>query len=173
VSATNHTIDVAGEALVDLVLERDGRTTSHAGGRSFNTARALGRLGLRPVFVGRVSSDASGCALRTRLAEAGVRLDGIVPTDDPTTFARVEINEHGTARYRFYAHGTSAPGLLPDEARRAMPREAAGLHVGGLGPVFECDIARCPRCSAPPTSNREPSGGVLGHFTVLGQGAAG
>jgi fructokinase len=136
-TSANQLIAVAGEALVDLVLELDGRATSHAGGGSFNTARTLGRLGLRPVFVGRISLDASGRALRAELAESGVRLDGIVTTDDPTTFARVEIDRNGGAGYRFYADGTSSPGLKPEEARAAMPPGAAALHVGGLGLVFE------------------------------------
>jgi fructokinase len=140
-STTNQLIAVAGEALVDLVLELDGRATSRAGGGSFNTARTLGRLGLRPVFVGRISSDASGHALRAELAQSGVRLDGIVITDDPTTFAGVEIDQQGTARYRFYADGTSSPGLMPDEARAALPPSAAALHVGGLGLVFQPQAA--------------------------------
>jgi fructokinase len=154
VTGANQMIAVAGEALVDLVLELDGRTTSHVGGGSFNTARTIGRLGLRPVFVGRLSTDESGYALRAALAESGVRLDGIVTTDDPTTFARVEIDEHGTAGYRFYAEGTSSPGLLPDEARAMMPLGAAALHVGGLGLVFEPQakaIAALVREAAPET----------------------
>ena len=39
-------IAVAGEALVDLVLEPDGTTVQHLGGGSYNTARTIGRLGL-------------------------------------------------------------------------------------------------------------------------------
>jgi len=128
---------VAGDALVDFVLEAGGRTTAHLGGGSFNAARTLGRLGLRPVFVGRVSSDRYGRALRAGLEEAGVRLDGIVPTDDPTTFARVEVDGFGAANYRFYLEGTSVAGLLPAEARAAMPPRPAGLHVGGLGLAVE------------------------------------
>jgi fructokinase len=136
-AATNEIIVVAGEALVDLVLERDGRATPHLGGGSFNAARTLGRLGLRPVFIGRISRDRHGRALRSALRESGVRLDGIVTTDDPSTFARVEVDEGGIATYRFYIDGTSSAGLLADEARLVMPRGAAALHVGGLGLVFE------------------------------------
>jgi fructokinase len=130
-------IAVAGEALVDLVLESEGTTTRHLGGGSYNTARTIGRLGLAPVFVGRISSDVHGRALRSGLSESGVRLDGVVDTDDPTTFALVELDERGAARYRFYADGTSISGLEPEQARAAMPRLPAALHVGGLGLVFE------------------------------------
>jgi fructokinase len=130
-------IAVAGEALVDLVLERDGTTSRHLGGGSYNTARTIGRLGLAPVFVGRISSDVHGRALRSGLSESGVRLDGIVDTNDPTTFAMVELDGDGAASYRFYADGTSISGLLPEQARTVMPPRPAALHVGGLGLVFE------------------------------------
>ena len=130
-------IVVAGEALVDVVLEPDGTTTRHLGGGSYNTARTIGRLGLAPAFVGRISSDVHGRALRAGLAESDVRLDGVVDTDDPTTFALVELDHDGAASYRFYADGTSISGLLPEQARAAMPPLPAALHVGGLGLVFE------------------------------------
>jgi fructokinase len=136
-TAGDRLIVVAGEALVDLVLEAEGTTTRHLGGGSYNTARTIGRLGLAPVFVGRISSDVHGRALRAGLAQSDVRLDGVVDTDDPTTFALVELDHGGTARYRFYADGTSISGLVPQQARAAMPSRPAALHVGGLGLVFE------------------------------------
>jgi fructokinase len=130
-------IAVAGEALVDLVLESDGRTTAHLGGGSFNAARTLGRLGLRPLFVGRLSRDQYGQALRAGLKESGVSLGAVVSTDDPTTFARVEIDAAGVASYRFYIDGTSSAGLLPHEALAAIRSMPAALHVGGLGLAVE------------------------------------
>src|SRR5690348_18271664 len=111
-------IVVAGGALVDLVLEREGTTTRHLGGGSYNAARTIGRLGLAPTFVGRISSDVHGRALRAGLAQSDVRLDGVVDTDDPTTFALVDLDHDGAASYRFYADGTSIAGLLRSEERR-------------------------------------------------------
>jgi fructokinase len=130
-------IAVVGEALVDLVLECGGRATPHVGGGAFNAARTLGRLGLRPLFVGRLSRDSYGRMLRRALEASGVRLDGIVETCDPTTFARVEVDGHGAASHRFYIDGTSAPGLLASDARAAMPSAPLAMHVGGLGLVFD------------------------------------
>jgi fructokinase len=137
VNGGDELIAVAGEALVDLVLEPDGRTTPHLGGGPFNAARTLGRLGLRPTFIGRIGRDAYGAALRDELRASGVRLDGIVATDDPTTFARVDVDQAGVATYRFYIDGTSSPGLVAHEAQAAMRADAAALHVGGLGLAFE------------------------------------
>jgi fructokinase len=153
-TAADRLIVVAGEALVDLVLEREGTTTRHLGGGSYNAARTIGRLGLAPTFVGRISSDVHGRALRAGLAQSDVRLDGVVDTDDPTTFALVDLDHDGAASYRFYADGTSIAGLLPDQARAAMPPLAAALHVGGLGLVFEPQASAIAAlvCEAPSTT---------------------
>jgi fructokinase len=130
-------IAVAAEAIVYFVLEPGGGTVPHLGGGSFNAARTLGRLGLRPVFVGRLSSDWYGRALSDALDESGVSLDGVIATDDPTTFARVDADGYGAASTRFYIEGTSMAGLLPEEARAAMPDRTVALYVGGLGLAFE------------------------------------
>lgn len=137
VTSASQVIAIAGEALVDFVLEPDGRATPHLGGGSFNTARTIGRLGLQPVFIGRLSEDRYGRALRHGLEQSGVRLDGVVPTHDPTTFARVEVDGEGMLRRRFYLERTSSAGLMPDEARDVMPPAPAALHVGGLGLMIE------------------------------------
>ncbi len=65
-------ITVAGEALIDLVLDHDGCVGAQPGGGPFNTARTIGRLGLAPAFLGRLSSDRFGRLLRASLDQDGV-----------------------------------------------------------------------------------------------------
>jgi len=148
-SQAGRAIAVAGEALVDFVLEPGGGTTPHLGGCSFNAARTLGWLGLPPVFIGRLSRDRYGRALRSALEESGVILEGVVATDAPTTFARVDGDGHGATGCRSCMEGTSMAGLLPEEARAAMPARVMALHVGGLGTAVE------PQASAIVTLVRE------------------
>ena len=128
---------VAGEALIDLVPAGDGTLAAHPGGGPFNTARTLGRLERPVAYLGRLSTDAFGAELAGRLAADGVRLDAHVRTDDPTTLALVELEEGGSARYRFYAAGTAASGLTEADALAALPDGVAFLHVGTLGLVLE------------------------------------
>ena len=76
---------------------------------------------------------ASARRLERMLAADGVRLDAVVRTDEPTTLALAELDETGSARYRFYERATSAPG--PDargRARRAAARrrDPARRHAG-------------------------------------------
>ena len=129
---------VGGEALYDLVVgDTDGVLTGHPGGGPFNVARTIGRL-RRPVsFLGRLSTDALGTTHARMLADDGVDLGAVVRTDDPTTLALASLDAEGAASWSFYARGTAAAGLEPDEALSALPPRVAALHVGTLGLVLE------------------------------------
>jgi fructokinase len=130
-------IVVAGEALVDVVLDRSGGLIGHPGGGPYNVARTLGRLAQPVVYLGRISTDRFGERLRSELQDDGVRLDAVVATADPTTLALAETDGRGSATYRFYTAGTSTPGLTPEDALAALPQRVATLHVGTLGLVLE------------------------------------
>jgi fructokinase len=129
-------IVVAGEALVDLVPGDGGMLAAHLGGGPFNAARAVARLGGRAAYLGRVSGDRFGRALRCALQDDGVELGLVVETDDPTTLALAEVDAGGHARYRFYIDGTSVPGLRSVPSVDAVAR-ASTLVVGTLGLVFD------------------------------------
>jgi fructokinase len=128
---------VGGEALYDLVLTDADELRAHAGGGPFNTARTIGRLEQPVAYLGRVSTDRFGRTLDRMLAADGVRLDTVVHTDQPTTLALAEIDDQGVATYRFYEQGTSAPGLMAEEAVAAVPAGVGILHVGTLGVTLE------------------------------------
>jgi fructokinase len=130
-------IVVGGEALFDLVLEGTEQLQAHPGGGPFNTARTLGRLEQHVGYLGRLSTDRFGTRLRQLLLDDRVSVDTAVATEDPTTLALAELDATGTARYRFYAAGTSAPGLTADDALLALPPLVDILHVGTLGLVLE------------------------------------
>ena len=128
---------VGGEALYDLVQGSTDDLHGHPGGGPFNTARTIGRLGQPVAYLGRVSSDRFGRRLESLLVEDGVSLDSVVPTDDPTTLALVEVDDDGVARYRFYERGTSVPGLTSEVALETLPAQVDFLHVGTLGLALE------------------------------------
>lgn len=130
-------IVVAGEALIDLIVASDGRISAIPGGGPYNTARTIARLGGDVAYLGRVSSDRFGRTLRAALEADGVDLGLMVATDDPTTLAVAELDGHGTASYRFYVDGTSAPGLTQEAAATIARHDLAALHIGTLGLVLE------------------------------------
>lgn len=130
-------IAVIGEALIDLVIDRDGQIRALPGGGPFNTARTIGRLGLASGYVGRLSADSFGRILRARLEEDGATV--LVPelTDAPTTLAVVQEEAPGRPRYRFYLTGTSASALEYEQLAAALPSGMTALHVGSLALVME------------------------------------
>ncbi|HWT92585.1 MAG TPA: carbohydrate kinase [Solirubrobacteraceae bacterium] len=126
-------IVVGGEALVDLVPDAEGRLVPHLGGGPFNVARTVARLGGPAAYLGPLSTDRFGVALRSALVADGVALDAAPSTDEPTTLALAELDADGAAQYRFYFDGTSAPGL----SDATLPPDTAALCVGTLGLVLE------------------------------------
>jgi fructokinase len=134
---TGDPILVAGEALFDLVPDEAGSLEARPGGAPFNVVRTIARLGVPAAYLGRLSRDRLGAQLEQMLVEDGVGVDAVVATDDPTTLAMVEVDAAGSAAYRFYDQGTSAPGLTPEAALAAVPRDVSMLHVGSLGLALE------------------------------------
>jgi fructokinase len=130
-------IVVAGESLVDLLVRPDGSVSATPGGGPYNTARALGRLGVGVAFVGRLSEDRFGRILRERLAADGVDLRWIRSTEDPTLLAVAELDDDGTASYRFHTASTAAAGFVPADLPDGLPAGATAFHIGTLGLVLE------------------------------------
>jgi fructokinase len=130
-------IVVAGEALIDLTVDGDGRYSAHPGGGPANTAVALGRLGIPVGFLGGVSRDRFGGLIRDRFTEAGVDLGLAVDTDAPTTLAVASLDDSGAASYGFYLDGTSAGAVTVDHVPITLSDEVAGIWCGTLGLVIE------------------------------------
>jgi fructokinase len=128
-------IVVCGEALVDLVAEADVLRPLMGGG-PFNTAVALGRLGVPVAFLGRLSTDRFGDRLAARLAESGVYPQLTLRGDEPTPLAVVHVGADGEADYRFYLEGTAERAITSDMLP-ALPAEAAALHLGTMSLATE------------------------------------
>jgi fructokinase len=136
-SADRPRVVIAGEALIDLIIGRDGSVTPAAGGGQYNAARAVARLGGDVHFLGRISDDWFGKMLRAKLEADGVGTDLVVATGDPTTLVLAEIDEAGVAHYHWYIEKTTVPGLELADARRALTPTPDALHVGTLGLAME------------------------------------
>jgi fructokinase len=123
-------IVVGGEALVDLVDEH-GLLSPVPGGGPFNTAIALGRLGVPVAYLGTLSHDDYGSLLARLLTEAGVDMSLVRWSDAPTPLAVVHRQDDGDNAYTFHLTGTSFTDL-PPEAVPALPAHAWAIHVGTL-----------------------------------------
>lgn len=126
-----------GESLIDM-LPRDlaeGGTgfAPHPGGAVFNTAIALGRLGVPVGMFSGVSNDLFGAMLADALTNSGVDTSALARSDRPTTLAFVTLTD-GQARYAFYDEGTAGRMLTKSDLPRT---EADACFFGGISLVSE------------------------------------
>jgi len=128
-------ITVAGEALIDLIVDPDGRIDPRFGGGPFNVVRGVARLGLPAAFLGRLSSDRFGRLMRADLDRHGVLAVIEAPAEAPTTLAMVDVDPGGVPGYHFYLAGTAAGAIGPEQA--IVPADTTALHIGSLGLVME------------------------------------
>ena len=128
-----------GEALIDMVPTAtasgpDGYVP-HAGGAVFNTAVALGRLGVRTGMLTGLSTDLFGQQLTASLHANGVDTSLVVTSDRPTTLAFVQLTD-GNASYTFFDEN-SAGRMLDRADMPALPDEVGMLYFGGISLACE------------------------------------
>jgi fructokinase len=125
------TFVVAGEALIDLIQQPDGRLAPKPGGSSWNLARALGRLGRHVRFVSPLSSDGYGRMLAQALIDSGVDVAG-AQSALPTSLALVKIDAQGHPDYAFYRDGVADRDLDPLTLATSLAAPGTLFHVGSL-----------------------------------------
>jgi fructokinase len=123
-------IVVAGEALIDLIGE-DGLLRAFPGGGPFNTAVALGRLGVPVSFLGRLSQDRFGRFLEACLAESGVDDRYLLHGSAPTPLAVVHETGDGGHEFTFYLVETAYADLTTADLPELGP-EVAAVCAGTL-----------------------------------------
>lgn len=140
-----------GEALIDMLPREtaNGETAflPLAGGSVFNTAIALGRIGVPTGFFSGISSDFFGDVLRDALARSNVDYSFAAISERPTTLAFVRLVD-GQARYAFYDENTAGRMLsvsdMPfvDDGIDAMLFGCISLISEPCGSVYEALMAR-------------------------------
>ncbi|WP_146348286.1 carbohydrate kinase family protein [Phaeobacter marinintestinus] len=128
-----------GEALIDMIPSptdsgRDG-FVPHSGGAVFNTAIALGRLGVRTGMLTGVSTDVFGQQLSAALAASHVDTAHIITSDRPTTLAFVQLTD-GHATYSFFDENSAGRMLAPDDMPE-LSSEVSALYFGGISLACE------------------------------------
>ena len=100
-------IATAGEALIDLVAQPDGRLLPCLGGAVYNVARALALQGAGTSYLNPFSSDRLGRQLAARILGDGVVLAQPEPVKPVTSLAVVGLDEQGHPDYAFYRQGVA------------------------------------------------------------------
>lgn len=128
-----------GEALIDMIpvptqAGRDG-FVPHSGGAVFNTAIALGRLGVQTGMLTGLSVDMFGQQLAEALKASHVDISHVITSDRPTTLAFVRLL-NGHATYDFYDENSAGRMLSPDDMP-VLAADVSALYFGGIS--LACD----------------------------------
>ena len=128
-----------GEALIDMIpaptaAGPDG-FVPHCGGAVFNTAIALGRLGVQTGMLTGLSRDMFGQQLADGLKASHVDVSHVITSERPTTLAFVRLVD-GHATYDFYDENSAGRMLTPIDMP-TLPGEVTALYFGGISLACE------------------------------------
>ncbi|CAD0187088.1 2-dehydro-3-deoxygluconokinase [Ruegeria sp. THAF57] len=128
-----------GEALIDMIasptVSGEQGFVPHSGGAIFNTAIALGRLGVPSGMLTGLSSDMFGQQLGRSLQASHVDTSHVIETDRPTTLAFVQLKD-GHATYSFLDENSAGRMLTPEDMPSQLPAVSA-LYFGGISLACE------------------------------------
>ncbi|MDR2185463.1 MAG: carbohydrate kinase [Treponema sp.] len=141
-----------GEALIDMLPRRIGMLPEEQGGDSgtggtaflpcpggspYNTAIAIGRLGVPVGFLGKLSTDFFGDILVRRLVENGVSADCILRSGENSTLAFVKLDQGAEPQYVFYTEGSADRSLSPADLPPALPGALDCILFGSISMTME------------------------------------
>jgi fructokinase len=121
-------VATAGEALIDLIAQPDGRFEPCLGGAVFNLTRALARQGVGTLYLNPLSRDRFGRQLAQALAQDGVSQAVPDPVHQVTSLAVVGVDTHGHPDYAFYREGVADRAITAAELTQAC-QQADGLSL--------------------------------------------
>jgi fructokinase len=121
-------IVVAGEALIDVVVDPDGDTSETPGGSPLNVAVGLSRLDVPATLISQVGHDERGGLVVQHVTSGGAEIVAVPTSTGRTSVATAHLDASGAARYDFDLEWS-----LP---RQELP-PCRALHVGSLGTLLE------------------------------------
>jgi fructokinase len=128
-----------GEALIDMLpretVSNEAAFAPYVGGAVFNTAIALGRLGIPTRFFSGISTDLFGQQLAESLKASNVDLRHVRFSDRPTTLAFVHLRD-GHASYTFYDEN-SAGRMLTEDDLPVLSDDIKALHFSCISLIPE------------------------------------
>jgi fructokinase len=128
-----------GEALIDMLpretTKGENGFAPYAGGAVFNTAIALGRLGVPTAFFTGLSDDMMGEILRDSLKASNVDASPCAISSRPTTIAFVKLT-NGSASYAFYDENTAGRMITEDDLPD-LGDDCEALHFGAISLISE------------------------------------
>ena len=130
-----------GEALIDMVRTPIPGTGEAflplPGGSPYNTAIAIGRLGVPVKFIGRFSTDFFGEILVKRLRDNRVGDELIIRSSENSSLAFVKLEKNKDPQYVFYTEGTADRSLKTEDFPAKLPADTRCILFGSISMTME------------------------------------
>ncbi|MDR2842065.1 MAG: carbohydrate kinase [Spirochaetaceae bacterium] len=133
-----------GGALLDMVPAKvdglDGNEDGYRacpGGGMFNTANAIGRLGVPVQFLAKLSTDFFGETLISRLRSNSVGTEYLVRSGQHSTLAFVRLENGKEPQYSFYTEGSADSSLSACDIPAKLPDEIGCIVFGDIAMTME------------------------------------
>ncbi|MCL2232638.1 MAG: carbohydrate kinase [Treponema sp.] len=130
-----------GEALIDMVRTPVPGTGDSflplPGGSPYNTAIAIGRLGVPVKFLGRFSTDFFGEILVKRLRDNRVGDELVIRSFQNTSLAFVKLEKNKDPQYVFYTEGTADRSLKTEDLPPKLPADTRCILFGSISMTME------------------------------------
>jgi len=130
-----------GEALIDMarasVRGLGNIFTPFPGGSPYNTAIAIGKLGVPVKFLGQISTDYFGELLFKKLQKCHVGEELIRRSGKNSTLAFVELDKVKGPQYIFYAEGTADCSLQLSDLPQKLPADTKCIAFGSISMILE------------------------------------
>jgi len=129
-----------GEALIDMVPFHASEGDAFRplpGGSPYNSAVAVGRLGVPVTFLGCLSQDFFGDMLVNRLRDNSVRTNLIVRSEAHSTLAFVKLEQGKEPQYVLYTEGTAVRYFSPADLPATLPVEVQCILFGSISMTME------------------------------------
>jgi fructokinase len=138
-----------GEALIDMVPVASENSRNNEkkeissvylpcpGGSPYNTAIAVGRLGVPISFLGRLSQDFFGQMLVNRLEENNVNTEMIVRSTEHSSLAFVKLEKGKEPEYIFYTQGTADRSFSYADIPQNFNKKPSCIFFGSISMTME------------------------------------
>ena len=130
-----------GEALIDMIrIQTPGSGEAYTplpGGSPYNTAIAIGKLGVPVKFLGCFSTDFFGELLVKRLKASRVGDDLIVRSGKNSSLAFVKLERGKEPQYTFYTEDCAGPCLKTSDLPETLPENTKCILFGSISMTIE------------------------------------
>jgi fructokinase len=130
-----------GEALIDMVpfVNAEGMPAflPCPGGSPYNTAIAVGRLGVPVSLLGRLSQDFFGEMLVKRLEENHVGSELIIRSSEHSSLAFVKLEKGKEPEYIFYTDGTADRSFSAKDIPQSFSKKPSCVFFGSIAMTME------------------------------------